>query len=207
VSATAIGASSSPEFSAQPCVTQTELGEQGVKGLGSAAGCSYIGAETRRGGLVALAPLVKQAFEQEFINPDWLDFADFEEDLRASGPDPQRRAEHDIELLFGDTVEKLSEWAYSDDDEDDWEPSERGDDIEMPSAKAHAMAHVVETQIAEGDALPVRRTLERLMREGLDRHDAVHAIGMVLMTHIHDLLEAGDAEGNPKPKYFAEWSA
>ena len=77
--------------------------------------------------------------------------------------------------------------------------------IRLPNAKAHAIAHaVVENQIAEGDALPVRRTLERLMDEGLDRHDAVHAIGMVVMGHINDLLKAGHVEGDPKLPYFAE---
>jgi hypothetical protein len=63
---------------------------------------------------------------------------------------------------------------------------------------------VVENQIAEGDALPTRRTLERLMGEGLDRHDAVHAIGMVLMCHLSDLMKAGQVEGDPNLKYFAE---
>jgi hypothetical protein len=77
--------------------------------------------------------------------------------------------------------------------------------IKLPNVKAHAVAHAaVENQIAQGDALPVRRTLERLMGEGLDRHDAVHAIGMALMCHINDLLKAGDVEGDPNAPYFAE---
>jgi hypothetical protein len=77
--------------------------------------------------------------------------------------------------------------------------------IRLPNAKVHAVAHaVVENQIAEGDALPVRRTLERLMGEGLDRHDAVHAIGMVLLGHLNDLMKAGEVEGDPNLKYFAE---
>jgi hypothetical protein len=63
---------------------------------------------------------------------------------------------------------------------------------------------VVENQIAEGDALPVRRTLERLMSEGLDRHDAVHAIGTVLIGHMNDLMKAGHVEGDPNLPYFAE---
>jgi hypothetical protein len=77
--------------------------------------------------------------------------------------------------------------------------------IRLPNAKVHATAHVVvESQIAEGDALPVRRTLERLMRQGLDRHDAVHAIGMALMAHMNDLLKAGHVEGDPNARYFDE---
>jgi hypothetical protein len=77
--------------------------------------------------------------------------------------------------------------------------------IKLPKARVHATIHaVVENQIAEGDALPVRRTLERLMREGLDRHDAVHAIGGVLIGHMNDLMAAGGVEGDPNVKYYAE---
>jgi hypothetical protein len=48
--------------------------------------------------------------------------------------------------------------------------------------KMHGVAHViVENQVAMGDATVVPATLARLMREGLNRHDAIHAIGSVLM--------------------------
>src|SRR5262249_3192693 len=61
--------------------------------------------------------------------------------------------------------------------------------VRLPNIKAHAAFHaVIESQIALGDEIPVRRTLERLMSEGLDRHDAIHAIGSVLATHVHDLV-------------------
>ena len=61
-------------------------------------------------------------------------------------------------------------------------------------AGAHAAIHaIVENQIAEGDQLPVRRTLLRLMGEGLDRHEAIHAIGSVLAGHINNLLRDKDA--------------
>lgn len=51
----------------------------------------------------------------------------------------------------------------------------------------HAVVHViVENQIADA-GLPVRRTAQRLMSEGLDRHQAVHAIGSVLAGHINAL--------------------
>jgi hypothetical protein len=77
--------------------------------------------------------------------------------------------------------------------------------IRVPKANVHATIHsVVENQVAEGDALPVRRTLERLMEEGLDRHDAIHAIGGVLIGHLSDLLKAGHVEGDPNAPYFAE---
>jgi hypothetical protein len=56
------------------------------------------------------------------------------------------------------------------------------------SAKAHAATHVVvENQAAMGDSTAVPATLARLMREGLERHDAIHAIGSVLMGIIFDM--------------------
>ena len=35
------------------------------------------------------------------------------------------------------------------------------------------------------------------MREGLDRHDAVHAVGSVLAGYLHELLGAGDGDAAP----------
>jgi hypothetical protein len=64
--------------------------------------------------------------------------------------------------------------------------------IEVPNMTVHATVHaIVESQVAMGDELPARRTIERLMGEGLDRHDAVHAVGSVLAAHINDTLKAG----------------
>jgi hypothetical protein len=267
-------------------------------------------------GLVELGPVVKQAFERGFIDPQGLDFEDFERELHRGvngGSLPGWQLAREFEL-FGDTIDELSD-VYSDDEEGEWtedEPSERipdervlwspgagpavnpykdvgrndpcpcgsgkkfkkcclgksdalpvsdpetrfdvnagfkdvfssepdwgGDEtmydplispdpdawlaleeqgrielvmdfhrrarIRPPNAKVHAVLHVgVENQIAEGDALPVRRTLDRLMTEGLDRHDAIHAIGMVLIGHMNDLLKAGQVEGDPNIRYFAE---
>jgi hypothetical protein len=45
--------------------------------------------------------------------------------------------------------------------------------VQLESLELHAMAHVVvENQAALGEATPVPETLERLMDEGLDRHEA-----------------------------------
>ena len=56
--------------------------------------------------------------------------------------------------------------------------------------RLHALAHViVETQAAMGDATVVPATLDRLMREGLDRHDAIHAIGSVLAGIFFDVAK------------------
>jgi hypothetical protein len=55
--------------------------------------------------------------------------------------------------------------------------------------KLHGVVHVVvENQVALGDVTVVPATLARLMREGLDRHDAVHAIGSVLIGIIFDVM-------------------
>ena len=78
--------------------------------------------------------------------------------------------------------------------------------IRLPNAKVHAVIHaVVETQIALGDELPVRRTLERLMSEGLDRHDAVHAIGWILTLQMSDLVSRPDivSTADPNESYYA----
>jgi hypothetical protein len=75
---------------------------------------------------------------------------------------------------------------------------------------AHAAVHgIVENQIALGDELPVRRTLQRLIAEGLDRHDAIHAIGSILVGHINELVRKADlgdgkAAGDTNDAYFSE---
>ena len=77
-------------------------------------------------------------------------------------------------------------------------------------ARAHALFHVVvENQIALGDEIPVRRTLERLMAEGLDRHDAVHAVASVLAGHMNDLLRGPepDPTEDPNTAYYAQLEA
>lgn len=61
--------------------------------------------------------------------------------------------------------------------------------IKLPNSTLHAAIHVVvENQIIEEDAVPTARTLVRLMHEGLDRHDALHAIGHVLDEHLHQIM-------------------
>jgi hypothetical protein len=77
--------------------------------------------------------------------------------------------------------------------------------IHLPRVDLHSIAHVVvENQIALGDELPVERTLRRLMAEGLDRHDAVHAIGSVLTGVIYDISRDTLTDADPNPAYFAE---
>jgi hypothetical protein len=61
--------------------------------------------------------------------------------------------------------------------------------IRMPNARLHAVIHViVENQLALGDKVVVA-TLARLQEEGLDRHDALHAIGSVLAADLYELMQ------------------
>jgi len=63
-----------------------------------------------------------------------------------------------------------------------------GQNMEMPSAMAHSGITVaVENQLAEGLPEAVD-ALARLQAEGLGRHDAVHAIGLVLAEHLWRVL-------------------
>jgi hypothetical protein len=76
----------------------------------------------------------------------------------------------------------------------------------LPNATVHAVIHVVvENQIALSDEIPVKRTMQRLMSEGLDRHDSIHAVGSVLIGHTKDLLAQPKAEAgaDPNRSYYA----
>ena len=76
--------------------------------------------------------------------------------------------------------------------------------IRLPNAKLHAMAHaIVEAQIALAGETPARRTVQRLMDEGLDRHEAIHAVGSVLIEFIYDLMKAPVSDDDPNVPYFA----
>jgi len=74
---------------------------------------------------------------------------------------------------------------------------------EFPGLHAHAVIHaIVETQVAMGDETPVARTLDRLQQEGLDRHDAIHAVGSVLAGRIYDLLGGKGSSANVNQEYW-----
>lgn len=61
--------------------------------------------------------------------------------------------------------------------------------VRLPNVRLHATIHViVENQLALGEPVVVE-TLARLRAEGLNRHDAIHAIGSVLAEHIYELLK------------------
>ncbi|MFN3762747.1 MAG: DUF1841 family protein [Anaerolineae bacterium] len=79
--------------------------------------------------------------------------------------------------------------------------------IRIPNPYLHAVIHAaVENQAALGDETPVEQTLRRLMDEGLDRHDAIHAVGSVLLNHIWNFLQGGGPadDSDPNVAYFEE---
>ncbi|MDH3664717.1 MAG: DUF1841 family protein [Alphaproteobacteria bacterium] len=78
----------------------------------------------------------------------------------------------------------------------------QGDDL--PNPDVHAVAHViVENQVALADETPVAAVMERLMQEGLDRHDAIHAVGSVLMGALHEAAQ-DDRETDLTSAYYRE---
>ena len=75
--------------------------------------------------------------------------------------------------------------------------------VDLPNVKLHATMHVVaENQLASNDE-PVVRALARLIKEGLTRHDAIHAIGSVAAEQIYDLLKSRDAPETSRARYYA----
>ena len=80
--------------------------------------------------------------------------------------------------------------------------------VQLETPEPHAIAHVVvENQIAMGDATAVPATFKRLMDEGLDRHEAIHAVGSVLMGIVFDVIRKVDDEANINAKYRCELAA
>ena len=73
--------------------------------------------------------------------------------------------------------------------------------VKLPNAHLHSDVHViVENQLAEGFDL-AKDALDRLRAEGLDRHEAIHAIGSALIGHVRNLMREGAATPDPKGTY------
>ncbi len=73
---------------------------------------------------------------------------------------------------------------------------------EPPNEYSHAMLHVVvENQIALRAETPVEAAFHRLLDENLDRHDAIHAIASVLVSHLYELMH-GEDSGRGNDEYY-----
>lgn len=77
--------------------------------------------------------------------------------------------------------------------------------VRLPNARLHAIIHVVvENQVAMGAEIPVGNTVSRLMREGLSRHDAIHAIGTILASRLYELMKEGPQSTDANSTYYRE---
>jgi len=71
-------------------------------------------------------------------------------------------------------------------------------DIQEEARKLHALIHVaVENQLAMA-VDPVPETMARLVRQGLTRHDAIHAIGTVLSGGMYEIMKGNAKAWNPR---------
>ena len=74
-----------------------------------------------------------------------------------------------------------------------WDRVDELSDEELIRDRVNPILHVtihqtVENQLAAKDPPVVHETLERLMRSGLSRHEAIHAIGSMLSEEIWEIL-------------------
>lgn len=77
---------------------------------------------------------------------------------------------------------------------------EIGVELERPTLHA-AMHTVVENQLALGDERVVR-VFDRLITEGLDRHDGLHAVGSVLAEHLFGIMSEGTEASASTEAYY-----
>ena len=73
-----------------------------------------------------------------------------------------------------------------------------GEEFEEGALMVHSSIHViVENQLAEGvDLIP--ETVAKLIRQGLNRHEAIHAIGAIISEDIYNIVRGKDIEFSPK---------
>ena len=105
-------------------------------------------------------------------------------------PDTPRRSADWLQTDEGERIELVSSYH-------------RREKVHLPNAQLHAVIHVVvENQLALGEEVVVE-TLARLQREGLSRHDALHAIGSVLAADLYELMqESSEATGDTYRRYL-----
>jgi hypothetical protein len=78
--------------------------------------------------------------------------------------------------------------------------------IKLPSIRLHTLFHlIVENQLAEG-IKEVQNKLEELMVDGLNRHDAIHAIGSVLSEQMYIIMKEKPDKSDMNKEYFNKLS-
>jgi hypothetical protein len=76
--------------------------------------------------------------------------------------------------------------------------------IKLPNRRLHAAMHViVENQVATNQPPTARPALRRLVKGGINRHEAVHAIGSVLSRTIYSLLKGTQPPGEDSNAKYA----
>ena len=111
-----------------------------------------------------------------------------------------------METYDPETAPDAAEWLALEEDErvDRISAYHRRAKVTLPNRQVHAVLHsVVENQIAE-EMQTVRETVVRLQKEGLSRHDALHAVGSVLVGRLHALMQAGARAQVEVEAYFQE---
>ena len=70
--------------------------------------------------------------------------------------------------------------------------------LEGDAKSMHNVLHgIVETQLAEG-VEPVPATMAKLQRQGLSRHESIHAVGAVLIEGLYKVMKGEDSEFHPR---------
>jgi hypothetical protein len=107
------------------------------------------------------------------------------------------------EYLFDDLDDELQYNAMENPDPQEWLTYDEGERIMSiqgyhnsikdlaPNAIMHASMHcIVENQLAE-NLFSTHRALKRLMNEGLNRHEAIHAISTVVAEQMQNIMSIG----------------
>ncbi len=98
-----------------------------------------------------------------------------------------------------------AQWLALDEDERIFlvEEFHEREKVDLPNVRLHASFHaVVETQLASGDPPQAVDTFARLLGEGLDRHDALHAIGSILSELMYHATKNPAENSDPTQAYI-----
>jgi hypothetical protein len=141
----------------------------------------------------------------EYIDLDDEAEPDGEPDEDAEPLDPAE-CEARAGLYDADREPEAEAWLALDEDERLMriEAYHRLAHIEVSDGPRHAVFHlIVENQIALGDEAPIRRVAARLVSEGLERHEAVHAIASLNTEQVYRAAAADDDPEISRAAYLA----
>jgi hypothetical protein len=114
-----------------------------------------------------------------------------------------------VEPYTPDSAPNPGEWQLSDEASrlEQVMAYHRRENIPVANDRLHAAIHVVvETQVALGEAVVVD-TMTRLQREGLSRHDAIHAVGSVLVERLLAALRSKTTPASLAGAYLEDLKA